>query len=42
MILRDWRPYARGALRGYARIELDIGLVVVGIKVLSAATARSS
>lgn len=30
MILRDWRPYASGGLRGYVRIELDIGLVSPG------------
>jgi hypothetical protein len=34
MILRDWRPHASGGLRGYVRIELDIGLVIPGIKVL--------
>ena len=34
MILRDWRPYAKGGLRGYAKIELDIGLVIPGIKVM--------
>jgi hypothetical protein len=34
VILKDWRPYVSGALRGYARVELDIGLVVPGIKVL--------
>ena len=34
MILRDWRPYVRGGLRGYARVELDIGLVIPGIKVM--------
>jgi hypothetical protein len=34
MILRDWRPHVSGALRGYAKIELDVGLVIPGIKVL--------
>jgi hypothetical protein len=34
VILRDWRPYVSGGLRGYVRIELDIGLVIPGIKVL--------
>jgi DNA-binding cell septation regulator SpoVG len=34
MILRDWRPYISGALRGYARVELDIGLVIPDIRVL--------
>jgi len=34
MILRDWRPYVSGGLRGYARIELDIGLMIPGNKVL--------
>jgi hypothetical protein len=34
MILRDWRPYVSGGLRGYARIELDVGLVIPGIKVV--------
>jgi hypothetical protein len=34
MILKEWRPYVSGGLRGYARIELDVGLVIPGIKVL--------
>jgi hypothetical protein len=34
MILKDWRPYVSGGLRGYVRIELDVGLVIPGIKVL--------
>jgi hypothetical protein len=34
MILRDWRPHVRGGLRGYVKIELDVGLVIPGIKVL--------
>jgi hypothetical protein len=34
MILRDWRPYISGAMRGYERIELDIGLVIPDIRVL--------
>jgi hypothetical protein len=34
VILRDWRPHASGGLRGYVRIELDVGLVIPGIKVL--------
>jgi hypothetical protein len=34
MILRDWRPYVSGSLRGYARVELDIGLVIPDIRVL--------
>jgi DNA-binding cell septation regulator SpoVG len=34
MILRDWRPHSSGALRGFVRIELDIGLVIPGIKVV--------
>jgi DNA-binding cell septation regulator SpoVG len=34
VILKDWRPYASGALRGYVKIELDIGLVIPGIRVL--------
>lgn len=38
MILRDWRPYVSGALRGYARVELDIGLVIPDIRVLVGST----
>jgi DNA-binding cell septation regulator SpoVG len=34
MILKEWRPHASGGLRGYVRIELDVGLVIPGIKVL--------
>lgn len=34
MILRGWQPYVSGGLRGYARVELDVGLVIPGIKVL--------
>lgn len=34
MILRDWKAYSSGAMRGYARVELDVGLVIPGIKVL--------
>jgi hypothetical protein len=32
MILRDWRPYVSGGLRGYVRVELDIGLAIPGVK----------
>lgn len=34
MILRDWRPHSSGGLRGYARVELDIGLVIPDVRVL--------
>jgi len=34
MILREWRAYGSGAIRGYARVELDIGLAIPRIKVL--------
>jgi hypothetical protein len=33
MILRDWRPYRHGNLRGYAVIELSCGLVIDGVAV---------
>jgi hypothetical protein len=34
MILRDWRPHASGGLRGYVRVELDIGLVIPNIRIM--------
>jgi DNA-binding cell septation regulator SpoVG len=34
MILRDWRPYVSGGLRGYVRVELDIGLVIPNIRIM--------
>jgi DNA-binding cell septation regulator SpoVG len=34
MIIKEWRPYVSGGLRGYVRIELDIGLVIPDIRVL--------
>jgi len=34
VILRDWRPYASDGLRGYVRIELDVGLVIPNIRIL--------
>jgi DNA-binding cell septation regulator SpoVG len=34
MILREWRPYVSGGLRGFARIELDVGLVIPNIRIL--------
>jgi hypothetical protein len=34
MILKDWRPYISGGLRGYVRIELAVGLVIPNIRIL--------
>jgi hypothetical protein len=33
MILRNWRPYVSGGLRGYVRVELDVGLVIPNIRI---------
>jgi hypothetical protein len=38
MILKEWRPYVSGGLRGYVKIELDVGLVIPGIKVIVGST----
>jgi DNA-binding cell septation regulator SpoVG len=34
MILKEWRPYVSGGLRGYVRVELDIGLVIPNIRIM--------
>ena len=35
MIITDWRPYVRGALRGFVSVELGNGLVLLDCKVFS-------
>jgi DNA-binding cell septation regulator SpoVG len=34
VILKEWRPHVSGGLRGYAQVELEIGLVIPDIRVL--------
>jgi DNA-binding cell septation regulator SpoVG len=34
VILKDWRPHISGGLRGYVRVELDVGLVIPNIRIM--------
>jgi DNA-binding cell septation regulator SpoVG len=34
MIIQEWRPFVRGGLRAFARVELDVGLVIPNIRIL--------
>jgi DNA-binding cell septation regulator SpoVG len=33
MILKDWKPRVSGSLRGFVEVELDIGLIILDIRI---------
>ena len=38
--IRDWRPVARGALLGFARVELPSGMIISDVTILSGSSGH--